>query len=735
MPTSLRGVFLWMEDMFERTPEELKQLNQWHCWKNASGTKIPIQVNGDPAKSNDAGTWTDFETACDASQFHSGLAFEITDPYTGIDLDGCLDEEGDLRQWAWEILARFDGVGLIEISPSGTGIKILTRARKPEGMPCLHKIATKPKQQIEVYDHSRFWTITGDIYGGNDSIADGQESVNWLNQKFFVKKPAEPKPNIPPVVAVCSNPDSLIQRAEAYIRSVPPASEGSRNMSAFNLAGHLYSLKGENNERLTEDQVRDFVHCWNSTAANPLGDDEIAKVVSSAARNGTPREDKPSKPFPDDLYPHVDVSRLLADIGKPRSEDEDDESAIRNLVPPVGLIRLIYDYYWSISHRPSSVMGLATALSFCETLFGRRIRTHTDLRSNDYNVIIAPTGAGKESCETAISRIFWQADPDRVPMLPPDVQSGNGLIRAIHDRPLGLWVCDEFGKTLEAILDRKSNNGHAKQIGTHLLKLYSKSAGVYGGAAHADGARNEIIQPHLCLLGLTTGQMFEALDSRSIHDGLFGRIAFWPVTNRPRRRTARAQPVPGDLESAVRIWLSWEPSNPVRRDIPRPITIEMVPESMQRWEEHAAAIDERMEGESESRAAIWGRVAARSMKLALVHRAARITDSPASIDWLFVRIEIGDVCWGIQVANWLARIACGLIRENVVDKQHERAKAVLLIAAVGGIRKRDLCRSYRSISASEFQAAAMDLQAQGRITITEETPPTGGPSSTVYRVV
>ena len=73
--------------MYERIPDELRSTDQWHCWKLVGGTKIPIQANGSAAKSNDPSTWTDFETASDASQFYSGLAFEISDPWTGIDLD------------------------------------------------------------------------------------------------------------------------------------------------------------------------------------------------------------------------------------------------------------------------------------------------------------------------------------------------------------------------------------------------------------------------------------------------------------------------------------------------------------------------------------------------------------------------------------------------------------------------------------------------------------------------
>jgi hypothetical protein len=422
----------------------------------------------------------------------------------------------------------------------------------------------------------------------------------------------------------------------------------------------------------------------------------------------------------------VDLSGIL---GPERSDDFDDEQFCVDAVPESGLLREIFDYYCQTSHRTSPVMGLAVAVSLCETIFGRRIASHTDMRTNDYNVIMAPTASGKEACETTITKILQAAGS--VPMLPPDVQSGNGLIKAISSIPCGIWCCDEFGKMLEAIIDKKSNNGHAKQIGTHLLKLYSKSSGVYGGAAHADGIRNQVDQPHLVLLGLTTGQMFETIDSRQVQDGLFGRLAFWPVQNRPKRKTARAIPVPDRLAEIVRQWMQWEPVSG-NLGIPAPVIVEMTGEAVSRWDHHADAIDERMEHESESRAAIWGRVAARAMKLAMVHRAARIDDNPGTIDWLFLHIEMQDVDWGIRVANWLARVACALIRENVVDTQANRARHVLETAVLklGSVSRSDLLREFRSISGSEFTAASESLASEGRIRITHEL--TSGRSRIIY---
>ena len=427
--------------------------------------------------------------------------------------------------------------------------------------------------------------------------------------------------------------------------------------------------------------------------------------------------------------PFVDIRFLL---GEDRPYDFDDEAFCDDSVPEFGLIRHIYDYYIQTSHRTSKVMGLATALSLCETIFGRRVSSATDMRTNDYNVIMAPTSSGKEACETTITKILSEAVGMESPLIPPDVQSGNGLLKALSGMKSGIWVCDEFGKVLEAVLNDKGN-AHIKQIGTHLLKLYGKSHSIYLGAAHADGTRNAIIQPHLCLLGLTTGQIFESITSKEIKDGLFGRLAFWPVQLRPRHKAQRAMSVPDELVTRIREWIQFLPCR-LDRDTPDPKIIEMDAYSQTRADSHSTAIDDRMESEPESRAAIWGRVAVRAVKLAMVARCARIPSDPQAVDWEKIVIEQQDVEWGIKMANWLGRVACGLIVENVNDTQAQRAMSVILnaLGPTGEIERILLMREYRSITASEFTAAANTLQHRKSIEIVKTA--TKGRPKILYRL-
>lgn len=403
------------------------------------------------------------------------------------------------------------------------------------------------------------------------------------------------------------------------------------------------------------------------------------------------------------------------------AEEIDDEDFCKAIIPTSGLLRDVYQYYGQKAYRRSHVMGLAVAVSVCETIFGRRIRSHTDLRTNDYNLILATTGSGKEACESTITSILDAAS--ETAMIPPDVQSGNGLMKAVCMRPAAIWLCDEFGKILQAVLDKRGNQ-MLKNIGTHLLKLYGKSAGIYGGAAHADGVRNRVVQPCLTVLGLSTSStVFSAVTHDQVADGLIGRIAFWPVQQRPEPRDdLTIVSPPEDMMARVKAWTDWLPVS--SSDYPVPATLAMCDEAKHRWSQHAKAINSRMDSESELRAAIWSRVAARTMKLAIVHRAARLETEPGKTNWDFVFVERDDIEWAVSLSNWLARIACGLVSQNVHNKSLIQAKAVLLKAleCQNEVAKRELLRACRSLTAGDIQSAADELGLETTKSATKGRP-------------
>jgi len=424
----------------------------------------------------------------------------------------------------------------------------------------------------------------------------------------------------------------------------------------------------------------------------------------------------------------VDFSKLNVDGDEPQTIEEFMES----MIPQEGLIRSVYEYYRNVSQFPAAVMGLATALSFCQTIFGRRIRSQTDLRTNDYNVVMAPTGGGKEACETATLKLFEAVGYDLTH--PPDVQSGNGLLAAMVEKPCGIWVCDEFGKMLESIINPASNP-HMKNIGTHVLKMYGKAGTNYGGAAHAAGVRNKIQQPHLCILGLTTPRVLNTITAKEVDEGLMGRLAFFVCQDRPKSRIVPMEEPNEHMVAQIRQWIEWAPmSGGNLSDKPTPATLMMATDAWERWRGHQTEIRDRMDSEGELRAAVWVRVAARTMKLAMTHRAARLREDPGQTEWTCIQIEMQDINWAVKLSNNLAETSCNLLLDGIVDEQKRHAQDRILagIAAKGSISLGMIANKHQKITVAQFRAAGISLADAGLIQIEKIKPQGGGRTKEVY---
>ena len=149
----------------ENIPDELKVRPQWVVWKTVWRAqsekldKVPYSAESDrKASSTDLLTWSTFENACEALEAgeYSGLGFVFSsgDPYTGIDLDNCVEQEtGQIKQWALEIIQYFDSY--TELSATAMGVHIIVKGEVPN----------RRKAEIEVYSSKRFFTMTGHVLG------------------------------------------------------------------------------------------------------------------------------------------------------------------------------------------------------------------------------------------------------------------------------------------------------------------------------------------------------------------------------------------------------------------------------------------------------------------------------------------------------------------------------------------------------------------------------------------
>ena len=144
----------------ESIPEELKVRPQWVVWRavGEKPDKVPYSARtGRKASSTNLMTWSTFEETQGAykSGEYAGLGFVFSsgDPFTGVDLDGCVDAKtGEVAAWAMEIVHYLDSY--TELSASGTGLHIIVQGLQ---------VPNRRKGEVEVYSSKRFFTVTGHV--------------------------------------------------------------------------------------------------------------------------------------------------------------------------------------------------------------------------------------------------------------------------------------------------------------------------------------------------------------------------------------------------------------------------------------------------------------------------------------------------------------------------------------------------------------------------------------------
>lgn len=179
-----------------RIPDALSGLADvavWVAWNDEGRRKVPKSPHGGNAKTNDPSTWGTYAEASDLAERrgYSGVGVMLSDGLVGIDLDHVIGEDGEVEQWARELV---DGIGsYAERSPSGTGVHVLAYAR-PEEVGRVGR--ANHADGIEVYNNRRYFTVTGDVVSDNQ-IRDVTKELPDIVARYF----AGP------------SPDELIRRA------------------------------------------------------------------------------------------------------------------------------------------------------------------------------------------------------------------------------------------------------------------------------------------------------------------------------------------------------------------------------------------------------------------------------------------------------------------------------------------------------------------------------------------
>ncbi|HEY7349570.1 MAG TPA: hypothetical protein VH599_14740 [Ktedonobacterales bacterium] len=169
-------------------PEQLQAYPQFVVWRpveiQGKVKKIPFNPNtGETASPTDPATWGTFADALRAYMKGAGKGigfnFATTDPFTGIDLDHCIDENTDvIAPWATPILDLFPNT-YQERSQSDHGIHVIIIGHVPHG---------RRTANIEIYSEGRYFALTGNrLPNAPASVVEYQKALDDLYHRLAPK--------------------------------------------------------------------------------------------------------------------------------------------------------------------------------------------------------------------------------------------------------------------------------------------------------------------------------------------------------------------------------------------------------------------------------------------------------------------------------------------------------------------------------------------------------------------
>ena len=156
--------------------DELRQGKQWVCFDKSKVPINPITLRN--AQSNNPSTWgtyVDAERAYNAKRerfLTIGRMFLKEQKITGIDLDKCIDEQGNLSPFGEDIVRRLNSY--TEYSPSSRGLHIWVHGNIPQ---TLASSKYDDTNRIEMYDSKRGFTVTGNHYKGTTTTIENREEI------------------------------------------------------------------------------------------------------------------------------------------------------------------------------------------------------------------------------------------------------------------------------------------------------------------------------------------------------------------------------------------------------------------------------------------------------------------------------------------------------------------------------------------------------------------------------
>lgn len=524
---------------FNNIPHEMRIYPQWVVWRyedtdSKKPTKVPYSAKtGHLASVTDPNTWAGFDECVNAmsSGWYAGIGFVLTenDPYSFIDLD---DTKGDQTALDRQIKIFNEFNSYAERSPSGSGLHIIVKGAIPSG---------RRRSFIEVYSSLRYMTMTGDVYR-NAPINDCNELLNILWGQMGQGSVA--------VAHYAGLAEAKETDEQVYNRAVA-AANGDKFAELY--AGKWEGMYASQSE--ADFALVDIIAFYTQNRA------QISRMFRASGlgqRDKAKRDDYVSymlnKCF-DRMLPPVDVdglrNKLDEAIAKKEAADraaalsQNSEATPHPKAPapnlnevskvysvPPGLVGEIAQYIYAQAPRPVPEIALAGALGLVAGIVGRAYNiSGTGL--NQYVLLLAPTGTGKEAIASGIDKLMAQvirtvpAASDFIG--PGEIASAQAIIKYMSRGPTSfVSLVGEFGIYLQQMASVNAPP-HLTGLRRFLLDAYNKSGEgkVLRPSIYSDKDKNTtaVLSPSFTLLGESTPEKFyEGLHEGLISEGLLPRF-------------------------------------------------------------------------------------------------------------------------------------------------------------------------------------------------------------------
>ena len=273
-----------------RSLRELITLPQWVLWKfefrTDKWTKVPYQPKRPhiKAKADVPGTWGTFDEAWAAYWRREGLTASDTSflrmTHTSAWMSTTACEEENSSPGRHQSSRCFDRP-MAKYRPPETESSLSAEGSSPR-RPGPEGRASGPDATgaLEVYDHGRFFTITGDIFGDSSEILDRPDVAHKLYQMARERRPqTKVSPQLDPWLMTASAGPDVEARAIAYLATIPSAVSGQgghdKTFYAAIKIGPGFDLPAEVALRLL------LVH-YNPRCTPPWSEEELRHKVEDA---------------------------------------------------------------------------------------------------------------------------------------------------------------------------------------------------------------------------------------------------------------------------------------------------------------------------------------------------------------------------------------------------------------------------------------------------------------------